>query len=148
VRRLLFALAILVSAIAPAESRAQRPRGVNFEVGQDKYIMVRLVTATSQTAAKAFVYTPGFNFKIISVKTYARAKAGTVSGQIRVGTDTTTILDSALVFKADSTEYTGRVKARVLRVGAGTTASIRVYYTTDGSGALTDGYVIIRIRPI
>jgi hypothetical protein len=144
-RRFIFALALFV---VPFAAEAQRPRGLNFEVGLDKVIVVPVVTATTQTAAKFFTYTPGFAFRVISIKTYCRAKAGTVTGQVRVGTDTTTVLDSALVFNADSTEYAGRIKARFSRVGAGSTSSIRVYYTTDGTGALTNGFVVLRIRPL
>lgn len=143
-RRLLFALALLA---LPYSAEAQR-RGLNFETGLDKIVVVPVTTATSQTAARFFTYTPGFAFRIVSIKTYCRAKAGTVSGQVRIGSDTTTVLDSALVFTADSTEYTARVKARVVRVGHSSASSIRLYYTTDGSGALTNGFIVIRLRPI
>jgi hypothetical protein len=145
VKRLLFALALIA---LPLSAQAQRTRGVNFSVAGDKYLVVSVPESLDTgVVAQVFQITPGFPFRIVSVKTYAVANArGAVTGQVRMGTDTASVLDSALVF-ADSTEYTAGLKARATLTGGGSTTSIRVYVSTVGAGAILGGYVVIRIRP-
>lgn len=144
-RRFILALALLCSL--PLAAEAQRPRGLNLEVGLDKVLVIPISTATSQTNALVLAYTPGYTFRIISVKTYTRVVAGTVTGQLRVGTDTTTVLDSALTF-TNTTEYNGRIKVTARTRSYGSASQLRVYYTSDGSGELTNGFIVIRIKPL
>jgi hypothetical protein len=107
-----------------------------------KHIVVPLTTATNQSNVKAFSFRPGYGFKIEGVQTYCLAKAGTVTADVRIGT--TSVLASAASFtaatRADATLATNAPKGTP-------TSDINVHYTTDASGALTNGFVVVTIRP-
>jgi hypothetical protein len=107
-----------------------------------KHLVVPLITAVSQTAVKAFSFRPGYGFKVEGVQTYCLNRAGTVTADVRIGTQS--VLASAAAFAAGN-----RVDA-ALAAGAPTgsaTAELNVHYTTDGTGALTNGFVVVTIRP-
>jgi hypothetical protein len=143
VKRLILTLALLA---LPFTAEAQR-RGLNFDVMSEKVLVIPVTTAVSQTAVRSFTYTPGFAFRITSVRSYCRTLAGTVSAQIRVAGDTASVLDSAITF-TDSTQRLFTVKAAKRRTGFGSTRALSVFFTTDGSGVLTNGFVILRIKPL
>lgn len=103
---------------------------------------IRLLTATSQTGVVAFVYTPGFAFEVVRVQSYCRVKAGAVSANVKVATRT-----SAAVTFTQATEVDDAVSGTAANNRGSKTDALSLEYTTDGSGALTDGFVVIEIRP-
>lgn len=106
-----------------------------------KHLTVALITAISQTGVVAFKHTPGHRFQIVSVKTYCLTKAGTVTGNLKVGGRTS----AALTFTS-ATENTPSLSAVKANNRGTATEAITVEYTTDGSGVLTNGFVVITYR--
>lgn len=110
-------------------------------VASDKAV-VAIITAISQTGVVAFKYTPGYAFQITRIRTYNLAKAGAVSGNAKVGTRTA----AALTFTA-ATEVAHTLSTTLANIQGSASEAITIEYTTDGSGALTNGFVIIEFRP-
>lgn len=108
-----------------------------------KNLAVALVTAVSQTDLVAFKFTPGFRFEIVSVRSYNAAKAGTISYKVKAGTRTAV---SAGVFTA-ATEVAATLSTTKANIRGSSSEAISVEYTSDGSGALTNGFVVIVYRP-
>jgi len=108
-----------------------------------KMLVVAIPTAVSQSDVVAYSHTPGFDFEILSVKSYCRVKAGTVTGQVKVGTGS--VLQAAAVFTTATEVNAPLVASRAGRRGTRTQA-INVHFTTDGTGALTNGFLTIRYR--
>lgn len=106
-------------------------------------ICVRLVTAVSQTGVVAFKYTPGYPFEILKVSSYNRAKAGAVAGKVKVAAREAV---ATLAFTNAAEVEQTLADAQASRRG-GADEAVSIEYTSDGSGALTDGYVNIQIRP-
>lgn len=104
-------------------------------------LVIPLVTAVSQADVVAFSYVVGSGFKITKVKTYVRTKAGTVTADVKIGS--TSVLSAAAAF-TDATEVTAGLKAELSRFGKPTDA-INVHFTTDGTGALTNGFVVVEL---
>lgn len=106
-------------------------------------LVVPLVTATSQTDLVAFKYTPGYAFRIVRVRSYNAAKAGTLAGKVKIATREAV---AALTFTA-ATEVAQTLSATDANKKGTAAEALSVEYTSDGSGALTNGYVVIEIRP-
>jgi hypothetical protein len=70
------------------------------------------------------------------------AKAGTVSGNAKIGSRTS----APLVFTA-ATEVAGVLSTTKADVRGSATEVLTIEYTTDGSGVLTNGFVIVELRP-
>lgn len=106
-------------------------------------IVVPLPTATSQTGVVAFKYTPGYAFRLERVRSYARVKADTISGKVKIATrEAVPALSFTQATEVDQTLSTTDADV----IGAANEA-ISLEYTSDGSGALTNGVVVIEIRP-
>ncbi len=103
-----------------------------------KVLPIALVTAISQTGVVAFKFTPGYKFQIRSIKTYNLLKAGTVTGNVKISTRT-----AAAITFTSATENTASLSATKANLRGSATDAITIEYTTDGSGVLTNGYVII-----
>jgi hypothetical protein len=110
-------------------------------VASDKAV-VAIVTAISQTGVVAFKYTPGYAFQVTRVRTYNLAKAGAVAGNLKIGTRTAV----ALVFTTAS-EVAHVLSTTLANVQGSASEAITIEYTTDGSGVLTNGFVVIEFRP-
>lgn len=110
-------------------------------LAKDK-ISVALIVAISQTGVVSWKYTPAYDFQITRVRTYCLTKAGAVSGNLKVGTRTACTLTLTA-----ATEVSNTLSTTLANVQGSSTEAITVEYTTDGSGALTNGHVIIEVRP-
>jgi hypothetical protein len=110
-------------------------------VASDKAV-VAIITAISQAGVVAFKYTPGYAFQVTRVRTYNLAKAGAVSGNLKIGTRTAV----ALTFTS-ATEVAHVLSTTLANVQGSASEAITVEYTTDGSGVLTNGFVVIEFRP-
>lgn len=107
-----------------------------------KTLVIPLLVAISQTGVVSFKYTPGYKFQVVAVKTYCLTKAGAVAGTLKVGGRTA----ASLTITA-ATEVTATLSTTKANLRGSATEAITVEYTTDGSGALTNGMVILAIRP-
>jgi hypothetical protein len=109
-----------------------------------KTIVVPLITATGQADLKAFSTRPGFGFEVVGVETFCSGKAGTVTANVKIGT--ASVLSGAASFTAGSRVSASLAASASARRGT-STSDLNVHYTTDGTGALTNGFVVVRIRP-
>lgn len=111
----------------------------------EKELVVSIVTAVSQSDVVAFSYVPGFPFEIVSVKNYARTEAGAVTADVKIGS--TSALASAVAF-ATATATTASLSSTLASRRGSSTDAINVHYTSDGTGALTNGHVVVVFRPM
>jgi hypothetical protein len=115
----------------------------------EKELIVALVTAVSQTDAVAFEYTPGFDGQVVAVRTWNRTKAGTVTLNVRTGgaayANGRAVITSLAV--ASATEEAGVLSTTLANLRFSKTEKIRVAFTTDGTGALTNGFIVLVVRP-
>lgn len=105
-------------------------------------IPVRLITAISQTSVVAESYTPGNKFQIVKVSSWCSAKAGTVTAVVKVGGR----VAASVTFTA-GTENVPTLSTTLANLRGSATEAITVEYTTDGTGALTNGMINIVYRP-
>lgn len=111
-------------------------------LGQDSFA-IALVTAISQTGVVAFSYTPGYRFKIVRVRSYCLLKAGTVTATLLVGARTAV----TTIGFTTATEVAQTLSTTAANIKGSATEAIILQYTTDGSGVLTNGFVIVDFRP-
>lgn len=106
---------------------------------------IALITAVSQAGVVAFSHTPGHKFQITKVSTYCLNVAATVSANLLVGVRTA----AALTWTA-ATESAATLSTTVANVRGSESEAITLQYTTNGSGVLTNGFVIVeyRFRPM
>ncbi len=123
--------------------KAAEERGINFAAGAREFVSIPFVTAVSQADVKAFSFRPGYAFKIKSVQTYCLTKTGTVTTQVKIGT--VAVSAAASAFTA-ATRVDTSLNAAAGK-GGGKLGDINVHYTTDGTGALVNGFVVIGIEP-
>lgn len=112
----------------------------NFAISR---LVVPVVTAISQTSVVAFTYTPGFAFQIVRVRSYNKAKAGAVAGVLKVSTRSAV----AAVTFTTATEVAQTLSTTLANVQGSATDAITLEYTSDGSGVLTNGGIVVEIRP-
>jgi hypothetical protein len=86
---------------------------------------------------------PG-HFEVIAVSGFCRTKAGTVTADVKIGG--TTCLASALALTAAAATQGTLSTTRANRRGKRGTNALTVHATTDGSGVLTDGFVLVWVR--
>ncbi len=114
-----------------------------------KCIVVPITTAISQTNKSVFNLVPGFAGIITKILVHSSTLAGTCTVQVRTGgasfaagrsanTAVSPTADAATVAVLSTTLANLKFSA---------TESIRVGYTTNGSGALTNGSCTIFYRP-
>jgi len=98
-------------------------------------------TAISQTAKKVDGVTPGYAFEVVSVEVNATTVAATISVDVQIGA--TSVLASPITpVAATPTEGTLGTSVR-----GGAAAAISLLYTSNGTGAATNGFVTVWIRP-
>jgi hypothetical protein len=107
-----------------------------------KFLVIPIISAISQTGKVAFSMLIGFKFEVTRIRTFCSAKAGTVSGNAKIGSRTS----APLVFTA-ATEVAGVLSTTKADVRGSATEVLTIEYTTDGSGVLTNGFVIVELRP-
>lgn len=130
-------------AVTQTKVRSTDPIGI-------KVLLVPITTAISQTNKSVLNYVPGFAGIIEKVILQCSTLAGTCTVEVRTGgtafgtgarsacTATAPVADANTVATLSSTLANKKFSA---------TEAIRVGYTTNGSGALTNGYCIIHYRP-
>jgi hypothetical protein len=111
------------------------------QVGR-KEMTIALVVAINQAGVVAFKWTPGYRFEVVRVTTYCLTKVGAVAGNLKIATR----VAAPLVLTA-ATEVVGVLSATKANVRGSPTEAITLEYTTDGTGALTNGMVLVTIRP-
>lgn len=108
-----------------------------------KHLTIALVTAISQTDLEAFSFTPGYRFEIVSVRSFNAAKAGAIAYKVKAGGREAV---AAGAWTA-ATEVAATLSTTKANLRGTASEAITLEYTSDGSGALTNGYVVITIRP-
>lgn len=101
-------------------------------------------SATGQTALLKDAVTPGFAFKVVSVEAMATAVTAVISFDVQIGT--TSVLASAITPVAN-VPTAGTLSATTANLIGSKTGILKLKYTSDGSGAVTDGRVRVWIRP-
>ncbi len=105
-------------------------------------MVVPLNPAVSLTSAVMHSYTPGFRFIITRVRCFVRTKAGAVSYVVKVGGRTAVATGTVTA----ATEVGATLSATRANLIGSATEAITVEVTTDGSGAVTDGKIVIEFR--
>lgn len=103
---------------------------------------VAIISAVSLTGAVVWSYTPGYTFQVTSVRSFCRVKAGVVTANVKVGTRT-----AAPIVFTSATELVAVLSTTLANIQGSTTEAITIELTTDGSGVLTNGFIIISTRP-
>lgn len=101
-------------------------------------------TATSQTAKVPDAVTPGFEFQVVAVEVNALTVTATVSVDCKIGS--TSVLSSAITPVA-ATPTAGTLSSTIANRQGTATSVLKAAYTTDGSGAMTNGFLTVWIRP-
>lgn len=107
-----------------------------------KHLNAAVVTAISLTDAVIYSFTPGYRFQIERIRSFCRTKAGTVTAVVKVGTRTA----ASITFTA-ATEVAQALSSTLADLQGSASEAITIELTTDGSGALTNGAIVISIRP-
>lgn len=101
-------------------------------------------TATGQTAKRVDAMTIGYPFKIVRVEAYALTVTATITVDVQLGT--TSVLASAITPVAD-TPTAGTLSATTANLIGSATSVLNLKYTSNGSGAATNCFVNVWIRP-
>lgn len=101
-------------------------------------------TATAQTAKRTDAMTVGYPFKIVRVEAYALTVTATISVDVQIGS--TSVLASAITPVAD-TPTAGTLATTTASLIGHATDVISLKYTSNGSGAATNGFVNVWVRP-
>lgn len=110
-----------------------------------KVLAFAIVTAVGQADVKAFSFKSGHPFMIVAVSCYTRLITAAVTVRVKIS--------GVAVQAADIVPIAGAETAAVLaaafnaRMGS-KNDTIEGNYTTDGTGLLTNGYLIIVYRPM
>lgn len=108
-----------------------------------KHVPFEIVTAVSLAGAVVKSFRPGYGFKIHGVQSFCRTKAGAVSYVVKVGGRTAV---AGGVFTA-ATRVDAALSSTLANLKGSATEDITIELTTDGTGALTNGSVVIDVRP-
>jgi len=108
-------------------------------------LVVPIITALTQSDVLALAFVPGHSFEIVDVQCYTRTEAGVVTADVKI--QTVSVLNAALAF-ATATRVQGVLAAALAARRGSATDAINVHFTTDGSGVLTNGFVVVSYRPV
>lgn len=118
---------------------------------KDAYVARELVriqigtTATGQTAKVPDSVTPGYAFEVVKVEANALTVTATISYDVLIGS--TSCLASAVTPVAATPTLATLSTTLASRQGS-STAIIKGAYTSNGSGATTNGIISVWIRPL
>lgn len=101
-------------------------------------------TATGQTGKQPDGVIPGFDFQIVKVEVNALTVTATISVDVLIGS--TSCLTGAITPVA-ATPTAGTLSTTLANVRGSSTEAINVQYTSNGTGAATNGIVSVWIRP-
>lgn len=107
-----------------------------------KVLVVPLISAVGQTGVVAFSHTPGHAFQLVGVSSYCADQTDTISGVVKVGSATAV----AAVGFTDATEVAQTLSSTLSDLRGSSTDAITLEYTSDGTGAVVNGFVIIKYR--
>lgn len=106
-------------------------------------LVASINTAISLTAAVVFSFLPGYRFQVTRIRSFCRVKADVVTAVVKVGTRT-----AASVTFTSATEVAQTLSATLANLRGTAAEAITVELTTDGAGALTNGTLVIEVRPL
>lgn len=115
--------------------------------GKASWKAIRLAIGTSaisQTAKVPDSVTPGFPFEIVAVEANALTVTATISFDVLIGS--TSCLTGAITPVAATPTAGVLTTAKSTRRGTATDI-IKAAYTSNGSGAATNGFLTVWIRP-
>ena len=124
--------------------RAPKPRGYNFAAAGQKKFIVPIISAVGQAGVKILEFVIGYSFKVTKVETYCLNRVATITADVKV--KGTSVLQAAAAFAPAATTNAPLTANQKLR-GAGPKDTFGVFYTSDGTGALTNGFVIVTVEP-
>ena len=101
-------------------------------------------TATGQTAKVPDAVTPGFDFQVVRVEANALTVTATISFDVLIGS--TSCLASAIT-PVPATPTAGTLSTTLANRKGSSTAILKAAYTSNGTGAATNGFVTVWIRP-
>lgn len=101
-------------------------------------------TATGQTGKQTDGITPGFDFRVMAVEVNALTVTATITVDCLIGS--TSVLSGAITPVA-ATPTAGTLSSTLANVCGVSTDTLNVQYTSNGTGAATNGYVTVWIRP-
>jgi|SRR5215471_16117945 len=104
---------------------------------------VACAPGTGLAGVVTYSYTPGFSFQLTRVRSFTRTKTGAVSFVVKVGTRTAV---AAGTFTA-ATEVAQVLSTTIANLRGSNTEAITITTTTDGTGALADGHIVLEFRP-
>lgn len=102
-------------------------------------------TATGQTAKVPDSVTPGFAFEVVAVEANALTVTATISFDVLIGS--TSCLASAITPVAATPTAGTLSTTRASRQGT-STSILKAAYTSNGTGAATNGFIAVWIRPL
>ncbi|MCU1350615.1 MAG: hypothetical protein JWO56_3645 [Acidobacteria bacterium] len=102
-------------------------------------------TATSQTGKQPDSVVPGYAFEVMQVEANALTVTATISVDVLIGA--TSCLASVITPVA-ATPTRGTLASTVAARRGTSTEALNLNYTSNGSGAATNGFVTVWIRPI
>lgn len=102
-------------------------------------------TATGQTSKQTDGVVPGYAFQIMRVEVNALTVTATISVDVLIAS--TSCLSSAITPVA-ATPTAGTLSTTLSNVRGTASEAINLQYTSNGTGAATNGYVSVWIRPI
>jgi len=102
-------------------------------------------TATSQTAKRTDAVTIPYAFQVLSVEVYALTVTATISVDVQIGS--TSVLSAAVTPVAD-TPTAGTLSATVASTQGAAASVLSLKYTSNGTGAATNLYASVWIRPL
>lgn len=101
-------------------------------------------TATSQTAKVADGVTIPFAFRVTRVEADALTVTAGITVDVQIGS--TSVLSAAITPVA-ATPTAGTLSATLASVKGAANSVLSLKYTSDGTGAATNGFVTVWIRP-
>jgi hypothetical protein len=102
-------------------------------------------TATGQTGKKTDGTVPGFAFQVVKVEVNALTVTATISMDVQI--ETTSVLTGAVTPVA-ATPTAGTLSSTLASIRGSATDAINLLYTSNGSGAATNGVARVWIRPL
>jgi hypothetical protein len=102
-------------------------------------------TAISQTGKATDSVVPGYAFEIVRVEAFALTVTATISVDVQIGAVSAL---ASVITPVAATATVGTLSATLANKRGAATEAINLLYTSNGSGAATNGIVSVWIRPI
>jgi len=99
--------------------------------------------AINLASVPVWTYTPGFAFQFLRARSFCRNMVGTVTFAVSVGGRTAV---TGALFTTGA-EVNAALSAVMANLRGSKTEAISLLITSNGTGALTDGHVVLEFRP-